>query len=154
MYQPVFVLVVAALLTSPTLANAQPATQSVTAQSLALTAADLGPEWSMCCQDTPSGLYHVVYTNPTGGEVQIYTGIGANTDDVDHLVSSVRDLRQGVGATIKSVQGQGFGDGRAFESELNDGQKAVVSYMFRVHALFASVDYRARPVPGTPRRRR
>src|SRR6266571_9445156 len=142
-YQPLFTILAAALLASPTLATAQPApARPVTPQSLALTAEDLGPDWSMCCQSTPSGLYQVLYTNPTGGEVQIYTGIGASTDDTDQVVSGVRDLRQAAGATIKSVQDQGFGDGRAFESEFNDGQKAVVSYMFRVHTLFASVDYR------------
>src|SRR5436190_22400606 len=86
-YQLVFAFLAAALVVSPTLANAQPApAQPITPQSLALTAADLGPGWSICCQSTPSGLYQVVYTNSTGGEIQIYTGIGANTDDADQLI--------------------------------------------------------------------
>ena len=58
-----------------------------------------------------------------------------------NLISGMRYVMESTGSAVNSVQAQGFGDGRAFESEFTDGQKSVVSYMFRVHELFASVDY-------------
>jgi len=148
---PMFVFT--ALIVSPSLAAAQPAPgNSVTSRSLALSAPELGPDWSMDHQSTPSGLYQVVYTNPSGRAVEITTGVAPTTDEAEKLISGMRYVMESTGSTVNSVQAQGFGDGRAFESEFSDGQKSVVSYMFRVHELFASVDYqgpaRATDVPS------
>ena len=138
----VAIFVMTALIVSPSLAAAQPAPgHSVTSRGLALSAPELGPDWSMDHQSTPSGLYQVVYTNPSGRAVEITTGVAPTTDDAEKLISGMRYVMESTGSAVNSVQAQGFGDGRAFESEFSDGQKSVVSYMFRVHEIFASVDY-------------
>jgi hypothetical protein len=45
------------------------------------------------------------------------------------------------GATIASVQSNGFGDGRAFRAEGSDGQHRLIVYLFRVHNLMAFSGY-------------
>ena len=60
--------------------------------------------------------------------MQITTGVAPTTDDAERLISGMRYVMESTGSAVNSVQAQGFGDGRAFESEFSDGQKSVVSY--------------------------
>jgi hypothetical protein len=122
--------------------NAQP----LTPQGLALAAPELGPEWSVGehHSSTVEGadVYQVVYTAPSGRMVRVTTAVAPDSDYAEAVISSLRYELERDGATITSVQDQGFGDGRAFRAQFSDGQTVLVSYLFRVRNLIAAVDYR------------
>jgi hypothetical protein len=122
--------------------NAQP----LTPQSLALTATDLGPEWTASAQNTEvleggTPIYTVIYRSPSGRSVRITTAVATSVDLAEGVISYLRYELDRQGMTITSVQNNGFGDGRAFKAELSDGQRTMVSYLFRVRNLTAFVDY-------------
>ena len=148
------VVVVASLSLSPALSYAQPTTnaQALTPEGLAVSATELGPDWTVSGQQSfslaGSGLYRVVYTTSSGRVAQFATGVAANVDLADQIISATRNIVESTGSSISSVQDQGFGDGRAFKAQNSDGRVLMVSYMFRVHQLFGAVDYYA-PV-GAP----
>jgi hypothetical protein len=121
--------------------NAQP----LTPQAIALTAQDLGPEWTMTSQQSDeidgTTMYRVVYSSPSGRAVRIQTAVTTSVDLAEGVISYLRYQLEQEGMTISSVQDNGFGDGRAFKAEASDGQRTMVSYLFRVRNLTAFVDY-------------
>jgi hypothetical protein len=135
------------LITVPTLSYAQQTmnAQPLTPQSIALTAQEIGPEWSVRTQSTDRvegfDLYGVIYTSPSGRAVRITTAVATNDQMADGVISYLRYELERQGMTITSVQSNGFGDGRAFKAEDNDGQLVMVSYLFKVRNLTAFVDY-------------
>ena len=138
----------ALMLASPLVGRAQPPINApqLTAQSIALTPVEIGPEWSLSQQRTRTvdgtEVYSALYTSPTGRTVQVTTAVASSVEFAEAVILLLRYELQDMGATIVSVQDQGFGDGRAFKAQGSNGQTMLVSYLFRVHNLFASVDYR------------
>jgi hypothetical protein len=126
--------------TSPTI-NAQP----VTGENIALTAAELGPEWSMTSHSAQTSndgtqIYRVGYSAPSGRQVHLTTAV-ATPELAEAVVSYLRYGLNDDGFIITSVQSQGFGDGRSFRAQATDGSDLVIAYLFRVHNLLAIVFY-------------
>src|SRR5262249_40055153 len=122
--------------------NAQP----LTPQGIALTAQDLGPEWSVASQKTDelvegTPMYTAIYRSPSGRVVRITTAVATSVDLAEAVVSYLRYEAEREGMTVSSVQNNGFGDGRAFKAEFTDGKQIQVSYLFRVRNLTAFLDY-------------
>ncbi len=136
-------------LTTPAVGFAQQAmnAQSLTAKDVTPTAAELGPEWSQNSAGTRTvngiELYVVTYSSPAGRVVKFTTGIGPADQNADELITFVRRVFEDAGETIISVQSQGYGDGRAFKSQVREGPYYWTSYMFRVKNLFSLVEYRS-----------
>jgi hypothetical protein len=86
-------------------------------------------------------VYEVIYATPTGRRVRVTTAVATSVEYAEAVLSFLRYELQDWGATIVSVQDQGFGDGRAFKAQGTDGKSMSVSYLFRVRNLFAAVDY-------------
>jgi hypothetical protein len=73
--------------------------------------------------------------------VLLNTAVGSSADLAEAIITYLRYEWEREGETITSVQSSGFGDGRAFKSQFNDGKRASISYLFRVHQLIAEVTY-------------
>jgi hypothetical protein len=137
----VFALLAIAL--SPTLASAD----TLQASNLTLNAGDLGPGWSSQEQFSitgdPKTEYLITFGNGNGRQAEDEIGVAPTPGLADQLIVQTREMLRSAGATISSVQDQGFGDGAAFKASFTqDGQTEVV-YIFRVHGIFANVEYRA-----------
>ncbi len=134
-------------LTMPAVSFAQQTmnAQTLTAESLTPTAQELGPEWSKGGSNTREvvgiQVYQVVYTTPAARRVRFTTGIVPLGENPDALINAFRQGFESAGETIISVQDQGFGDGRAFKSQVREGPYYWTSYMFRVRNLFSLVEY-------------
>jgi hypothetical protein len=119
--------------------------QSATAKGIALTAQELGPEWTQSSESSEAfeatELHTVYFDAPSGRSIRIVTAVASSVDLAEVVISHLRYELQDIGATITSVQSNGFGDGRAFRAEFSDGRHTVVSYLFRVRNLTAFVDY-------------
>ncbi len=146
-WQTMLSLALALMLVSPLVAQAQQPinAQPLTAESIALLAAEVGPEWSTSRHQTRSvdgtEVYVVLYTAPTGRTVRITTAVAQSAEYAEAVISFLRYELQDMGATLVSVQDQGFGDGRAFKAQGGDGNTMLVSHLFRVRHLLAAVDY-------------
>jgi hypothetical protein len=119
--------------------------QSYTATSIALTPQELGPDWTLTSSSTDqfagTELREAIFDSPSGRGIRITSAVASSTDLAEEVITHLRFDLQDEGYTISSVQGQGFGDGRAFRAEFSDGRHTLVSYLFRVHNLTAFVDY-------------
>jgi hypothetical protein len=146
-WQPMLIAALALTLASPPVGHAQQPinAQPVTAQSIALTPAEIGPEWTTSRQGarTVDGteVFEAVYMTPTGRTLRVTTAVARSAELAEAIISFLRYELQDEGATIVSVQDQGFGDGRAFKAQGTDGKTMLVSYLFRVRNLLTAVDY-------------
>ena len=122
--------------------NAQP----LTSDGIALTAVDLGPEWSMTehhsfTLEDGTVVYQVTYSAPSGRAVRLTTAAATSPELAEAVITFLRYDLEKNGATITSVQSNGFGDGRAFRAQFTDGKVLSVTYLFRVRNLMAFAGY-------------
>jgi hypothetical protein len=115
--------------------------QNTAASELVLGAGDLGRDWSATVQVSPSGdpktEFFVTYGNAAGRLIRDDVGVAASPQIADQLIANTREVVRAGGATITPVEDQGLGDGLAFQSTYSEGGNDAVSYMFRVHELYA-----------------
>jgi hypothetical protein len=135
-------------LMSPALGYAQQTmnAQALTPEGIALSAAELGPEWSIGEHHSatlPGGsvVYDVIYTAASGRGVELFTDVSASADLADAVISTLRYDLDTAGVTVSSVQSDGFGDGRAFKAQASDGTTILIGYLFRVRNLMVEVTY-------------
>lgn len=123
--------------------------QTLTPQGVALTAAELGPEWTEVSRNSSSFQgslrYDVIYASPAGRTIDLTTVVASSTDLAEESISALRYFLGDVGMSIVSVQNEGFGDGRAFKAQCLCGGKMRISYLFRVRQLVAWVEYMGAP---------
>jgi hypothetical protein len=128
---------------SPTLASAD----TLQASKLTLNASDLGPGWSSQEQFSVTGDprtdYLITFASGNGRKAEDEVGVAPSPELADQLIVQTRELLRSEGATISSVQDQGFGDGAAFKASFTLDGQSEVAYIFRVHGIFANVEYRA-----------
>jgi hypothetical protein len=129
--------------------NAQP----LTPESIALSAAELGPEWSQVkhtSDSLPNGtqLGYWMYSAPSGRVINLTTAVAPNPDYDDAVINYLRYGLEGKGMTISSVQSNGFGDGRAFRAQVSDSNVLSIVYMFRVRNLLALINYAGAAAAG------
>jgi len=135
-------------LSNPSLGYAQQTmnAQALTPEGVALTATDLGPEWSVAAQNTETladgtKLSYTRFSSASGRAVNLTTAVAPNPDYAEAVVSYLRYQVESNGLTVSSVQNNGYGDGRAFKGEATVGRALSIVYMFRVRHLIALVDY-------------
>jgi hypothetical protein len=130
-----------ALVLAPSLVSAQ----SVTAPDIALTAEEIGPDWTVLGRDKRQAagteIARVELASPSGRDVVITTGVAVSTELAEALITYLQDVFGTYGGDVQSVQSKGFGDGRAFRSQYIDGAHRGVMYLFRVRNLVTIVDY-------------
>lgn len=122
--------------------NAQP----LTPDTIAVSAADLGPEWSVASHqgqtlDDGTPLSNFRYSAASGRQVLLTTALAPNPDYTEEVLTYLRYQVEKDGATVSSVQSNGFGDGRAFKAESHGSQMMEVASMFRVRNLIALIGY-------------
>jgi hypothetical protein len=136
-------IMLAALLTAvfgffgPGLAARVEAQATATAQSIVLSAAELGPGWTKYgeSEETIEGtnLYEIIYINQDGTALAHFTiGVAPNADVAEAIITAVKP------EGAQSVQSNSFGDGRAFKLQAALGASLQYSaYVFRVRNVFA-----------------
>lgn len=145
------IAVVVLAMMNPTLSYAQQTinAQALTPEGIALTAAELGPEWSLADHHSTSledgtNLYEAVYTSPAGRGLVLTTAVTSSPEFAEALLTELRYEFENDGMTITSVQSNGFGDGRAFKAQCQcKANLTSVAFLFRVRNLMAAVDYLA-----------
>ena len=154
--------VAAALLASSLLAVVRPGlgyaqqtmnAQPLTSEGIALTAAELGPEWSQAEHHTEpieggAHLAFYMFSAPTGRAVRLATAVTIDPRYAEAVINYLRYQLETDGLTVSSVQNDGFGDGRAFKAQLSQGDRLSLVYLFRVRNLMAFVDYEGSAAAG------
>jgi hypothetical protein len=116
---------------------------TMNAQSIVLSPAELGAGWQKAGERerTVAGtnLYEIAYAGPSGRLALFTIGVAPNADVAEAIITAVKPE----GAT--SVQGNAFGDGRAFKLQASAGQLQYTAYVFRVRNVFAFTEHFGAP---------
>src|SRR5215831_3664452 len=154
-------LVFAITQSAPAIAQQTTNSQSITPERFALTATDLGPEWSLREQhvNTIDGVdsYQVIYASVAKSTLQLTTALAGTPHSAEMLVSNLRSRFQQHATlgqlSVSSIAEDTFmgraplGDGEAFKVvSLEYAQAMTITYAFRVGDVFAVVDYRLEEV--------
>jgi hypothetical protein len=136
------------ILLNPMLTHAQQTmnAQQLTPDTIALSAPELGPEWSVASHhgqtlDDGSQLAEFRYSAASGRQLLLTTGVASGVDYAEAVLTYLRYQVEKEGGVVSSVQSNGFGDGRAFKAEWQAQQLVEVAYMFRVRNLIALIGY-------------
>jgi hypothetical protein len=136
------------ILLNPMLTHAQQTmnAQKLTPDAIALSAPELGPEWSVASDqeetlDDGTQLAELRYSAASGRQVLLTTGVAPSVDYAEAVLNYLRYQVERDGGVVSSVQSKGFGDGRAFKAEWHGTQHVEVAYMFRVRNLIALIGY-------------
>jgi hypothetical protein len=136
------------ILLNPMLSHAQQTmnAQKLTPDTIALSAADLGPEWSVASHqeqtlDDGSQLANFRYSAASGRQLLLTTAVAPGVNYAEAVLTYLRYQVEKDGGAVSSVQSNGFGDGRAFKAEWQGPQLVEVAYMFRVRNLIALIGY-------------
>jgi hypothetical protein len=120
------------------------AQQLPSAQSVVVSAEELGPGWTERVQRTDGRrrweIRHVEYVRASH-KVTFAVAVAPNVDSAEEAIKVYRAFLGELGARILSVQDRGFGDGNAFKVLEIFGDKVFAAYLFRVRNIAALVQY-------------
>jgi hypothetical protein len=127
--------------------------QALTPEGIALSATELGPEWSVAQHNTStlddgSQMSQTRFSAPSGRVVNLTTVVAVSPQEAEAVITYLRYAVEQRGVTVSSVQSNGFGDGRAFKAQASDRGTLEVLYLFRVHNLIAFVNYAGSATAG------
>jgi hypothetical protein len=120
--------------------------QQLTPDTIALSAPELGPDWSVASDQAEtlgdgSALAHIRYSAASGRRLFLTSAVAPSADYAEAVLTYLRYQVEKDGGVVSSVQNNGFGDGRAFKAEWRGPQLMQVGYLFRVRNLIALIGY-------------